>query len=275
MKIAVVGHVEWAEIARVERIPGPGAIVEASAAWEQPAGGGAVAAVQIARLAGECLFMTALADDTLGSRAKRELEEMGLRVEVAWRPDPQRRAFVHLEALGERAITLIGERMAPRAIDTLPWAELKDAGAVYFTAGDAGALRAARAAEKLVASVRAGEILSNAGVQLDVLLMSAGDEAEKYRRGDIEPVPLAVVRTDGAAGGSIETPDGRRTNWSAPPLPGPRVDAYGAGDSFAGGLTYGLGQGLSLDEAVTLGGRCGAASATGRGPYEGQLTEVV
>ena len=63
MRVAVVGHVEWIEFARVERVPAPGEIVHASEAWEEPAGGGAVAAVQLARLAGECLFLTALGDD--------------------------------------------------------------------------------------------------------------------------------------------------------------------------------------------------------------------
>ena len=53
--------------------------------WEEPGGGGAVAAVQLARLAGECLFLTALGDDELGHRAERELTALGVRVEVAWR----------------------------------------------------------------------------------------------------------------------------------------------------------------------------------------------
>jgi ribokinase len=48
-------------------------------------------------------------------------------------------------------------------------------------------------------------------------------------------------------------------------------DFYGCGDSFAGGVTYGLGAGMPIDEALALGARCGAACATGRGPYEGQL----
>ena len=36
------------------------------------------------------------------------------------------------------------------------------------------------------------------------------------------------------------------------------MDAYGAGDSFAAGLTYGLAEGRSAEEAVALGARCGA-----------------
>src|SRR5438046_3042188 len=51
MRVAVVGHVEWVEFARVERVPRPGEIVHALETWEEPAGGGAVAAAQLARLA--------------------------------------------------------------------------------------------------------------------------------------------------------------------------------------------------------------------------------
>ena len=98
MRVAVVGHVEWIQFARVAHVPRPGEIVQAIEDWEEPGGGGAVAAVQLARLAGECLFLTALGDDDLGHRAKEELEALGVRVEVAWRPEAQRKAFVHADA---------------------------------------------------------------------------------------------------------------------------------------------------------------------------------
>ena len=202
MRVAVVGHVEWAEFARVERVPEPGEIVQALEDWEEPAGGGAVAAVQLARLAGECLFLTALGDDDLGHRAKRELEALGVRVEAAWRSEPQRRAFVHLDAEAERTITVIGERAGPHGDDPLPWAELEGADAVYFTAGDPAAVRAARAARQLVSTVRAVDSLAKAGVQIDMLVSSAEDEGERYSPGDIEPPPRFVARTAGAAGGS-------------------------------------------------------------------------
>jgi ribokinase len=80
-----------------------------------------------------------------------------------------------------------------------------------------------------------------------------------------------VVRTAGASGGSWEEAGGRTGSWEASPLPGPVQDSYGCGDSFAAGLTYGLGSGQTPDEAVRLGGRCGAACLTGRGPFEGQI----
>ena len=271
MRVAVVGHVEWVEFARVERLPDPGEIVHALESWEEPAGGGAVAAVQLARLAGECLFITALGDDALGHKARQGLEALGVRVEAAWRSEPQRRAFVFLDAQGERTITVMGPRVGPHGNDLLPWVELDGVDALYFTAGDPAAVRAARTARKLVATVRAVEALAEAGVQLDALVSSAKDQGERYAPGTIDPSPLLVARTAGAGGGSLLMPDGRTTHWAAAPLSAALVDSYGAGDSFAAGFTYGLGDGRSPQEAVALGARCGAACMTGRGPYEGQL----
>ncbi len=272
MRVAVIGHVEWGDFAPVERVPAQGEIVHARGPWQVVAGGGAVAAVQLAKLAGEALFLTALGDDALGHRAKQDLERMGVRVEAAWRPEPQRRAFVHLDSDAERTITVLGDRVFPRGEDQLPWDELADVDAVYLTAGDAAAVRAARAARTLVATVRAITALREAGVELDALVASSADAGERYERGGIDPEPLHVARTEGSGGGLVEAPDGTTDHWTAAPLPGPAVDSYGAGDSFAAGLAYGLGDGRAIDAALELAARCGAACVAGRGPYEGQLT---
>src|SRR3954453_9447112 len=193
-------------------MPQAGEIVHALDAAEEPAGGGAVAAVQLARLAGECLFLTALGDDDLGHRAERELERMGGRVRAAWRAEPQRRAFVHVDSKAERTITVIGDRMGPRGEDELPWEELEGADAVYFTAGDEVAVRRARAAGTLVATVRAIDALAAARVELDALVASANDAGERYEAGAIEPPPRLIARTDGAAGGSLEDAAGSSTH---------------------------------------------------------------
>jgi ribokinase len=265
VRVAVVGHVEWIEFARVERVPQPGEIVHALETWEEVGGGGAVAAVQLARLAGECVFFTALGDDEIGHRSAAQLAELGVRLEPAWRSEAQRRGFVHLDAEGERTITVVGERLGPYGNDPLPWGELDAFDAVYFTAGDAAALRAARSAGTLVATTRAREALAS-GVRLDALVASANDAGEAYDEGELEPAPVAVVRTAGAGGGTIVS-EGRTAQWDAVPLAGPVVDAYGAGDCFAAGLTFGLGSGLTVEKAVAVGAECGAACMTRRGPY--------
>jgi ribokinase len=271
MRAAVVGHVEWIEFGRVEHVPAPGEIVHVSDSWQEPGGGGAVAAVQLAKLAGAATLYTALGDDEIGHRSKRELEALGLRVEAVFRPEPQRRGYVHVDAAGERTITVIGDRLGPAGDDALAWHELADVDAVYLTAGDAGAIRAARAASTLVGSARGLGTLAGAGVELDALMASGKDPGERYAAGDLEPPPRLVVRTAGASGGEYETSDGERGTWQATPLPGRIADLYGCGDSFAAGVTYGLGAGMGLDQAFELGARCGAACATGRGPFAGQL----
>ena len=267
----MVGHVEWIEFARVERQPLAGEIVHARESWEEPGGGGAVAAVQLARLAGACELFTALGGDELGRRARGELEQLGLSVHACERDEPQRRAFVHLDGAGERTITVIGERLGPAGDDPLPWELLEETDAVYFTAGDVAALERARAASVLVSTARGLEVLVEAGCELDALVSSGADAGERYETGSLEPPPRLVVRTAGPAGGEWESREGERGRWEATPLPGPVSDAYGCGDSFAAGLTYGLGRGDAPAAALELAARCGAACLSGRGPYRGQL----
>src|SRR5262249_60119297 len=101
MNLAVVGHVEWVEFALVDHSPEPGEIVHALESWEEPAGGGAVAAVQLANLAGSCLLFTALADDDLGRRSRKELEARGVTAYAARAPGTQRRALTHVDEAAE------------------------------------------------------------------------------------------------------------------------------------------------------------------------------
>src|SRR5581483_10752326 len=125
MQLAVVGHVEWVEFARVDHIPGPGEIVHALETWQEPAGGGAVAAVQLANLAGSALLFTALGDDELGRRSREELESRGVTVHAGHAAGAQRRAFTHVDEAGERTITVLGEKLRPSGEDaSLPWEEL-------------------------------------------------------------------------------------------------------------------------------------------------------
>ena len=270
MQLAVVGHVEWVEFARVESVPAPGEIVHALETWEEPAGGGAVAAVQLANLAGSALLFTALADDELGRRSRAELEARGVTVHAGHAAGAQRRALTHVDEDGERTITVLGDKLRPSGEDaSLPWEELARCDAVYFVSGDVAALRAARRAPVLVATSRELVTLARGGVEIDVLVGSGEDAGERFEPGGLEPPPRIVVTTSGALGGWIR-PGGP---FRAAPLPGPVSDAYGCGDCFAAGLTYALAAGNALDEAVALAARCGAAVLTGRGAYAGQLSD--
>jgi ribokinase len=269
--VASVGHVEWVQFARVEHVPRAGEVAHAKDPFEEPAGGGAVAAVQLARLAGEALLLTALGEDEAGRRSLVRLPQLGVRVESAARADPTRRAVTLVDDERERTITTFGERLEPTGEDALPWEELARMDAVYFTAGDAAALRAARAARVLVASPRARHALGH-GVRLDALVLSANDEIEREAAKRADGEADLVVLTDGARGGTYRTRDGDTGSWTAAEPPAAPVDSYGCGDSFAAGFAYGLGAGMGVQDALALAARCGAYCLTGRGPYERQLT---
>jgi ribokinase len=271
-RVAVVGHVEWIEFARVPRVPRPGEIVHATEWWEDAGGGGAVAAVQLAKLAGGAEFFTALADDERAHRSQERLEELGVTVYAAPRDGAQRSGFVYLDDDHERTITIRGERIVPHGDDDLPWDRLEQVDAIYFTGGDVGALAHARRARKLVATPRAYDTIRASRINLDVLVRSAKDPGEQQAEEALDPAPDLVVSTSGKEGGEWVGEDRTTGHWKAAALPGPPQDAYGAGDSFAAGLTFGLGAGMPIEEALHVASRCGAYKLAGKAAYDGQLT---
>jgi len=259
-----VGHVEWVEFVRVEHMPRPGEIVHSLERWEEAAGGGAVAAIQLARLNGGVHFFTALGGDELGRRAREELEAQGVTVHSTALGEPQRRAFTHVDGDGERTITVLGQKLLPSGEHAdLPWELLGRCDGVFFVSGDVTSLRAARRARVLVATARELATLRRAGEQVDVLVGSGEDPGERFEAGELEPAPRTVVTTSGGLGGWIR-PGGP---FRAAPLPGPVEDAYGCGDCFAAGLTFGLADRRTTEDAVALAAECGAAALTRRGAW--------
>ncbi len=282
MRVIVVGHVEHIEFVQVARLPRAGEIMHARGAFEEAAGGGGVAAVQLAKLAGACTLLTALGDDERGRAVPGRLARFGVDVKAAWRREPQRRGVVFVDDAAERTITIIGERHQPEPGDALPWELLEAADAVYFTAGAPEVLRRARKARVLVATARVLPTLVEAGVELDAVVRSAADVGEPDPLSPpppqerLVPPPRLVASTEGAQGGHYvarppSVADAVAGRWAAAPLPGPAVDAYGCGDSFAAGLTFALARGLAVDDALAFAARCGAACLTGRGPFAGQM----
>ena len=251
-----MGHVEWVEFARVPVMPQPAQIVHATELYDEPAGGGAVVARQLARLAGRCELFTALGDDDLGRRAERRLAELGIDVHARF-DGATRRAWTHVDANGERTITVLGDKLLARGPLPLHGYDL-----VFFVAGDADALRSAQAAGFVAATARELPTLREAGIRIDLLVASANDPGEHYE-GGLQVAHVAL--TDGAAGGML---DGVPYDAEHAHV----VDTYGAGDSFAAALAFGLARGDAPAAAVRLAARAGAAVVGGRGPYASQLT---
>jgi ribokinase len=262
-RLAVVGHVEWVDFVSVTRMPREGEVIHAEGAFARAAGGGGVAAVVLAELGAEVDFFCALGDDALGRAAEEQLSERGVTVHAARRPgEPTRRALTMLEDAGERTIVTVGDRLEPRGEDELDWERLRDSQAVYFTAGDSGALRRASESPLVVATPR-GRATLQAGPSIDALVFSRDDHDESEWAHRLESHTRLMVETRGVDGGVWwGESEGR---WAAVAPEAPIKDAYGCGDSFAAGFTFGLGTGGTVAEAAAVGARCGARMLTRAG----------
>ena len=266
LKLAVVGHVEWVTFLSVDKYPKAGCISHGEIYREEPAGGGAVAAVQMSKLTEEKVhFYTALGKDGVGEMSYHRLKQLGLEVNVAWREEPTRKGISFIDSNGERAITVIGNRLQPSSNDQLRWDELTNYDGVFVTAVDSGGLNHCRKAALLVASPRIGiETFKRANINIDALIGSALDPDERTLLEAIKPSPRICIATQGSLGGEA-FPGGQ---FKAFKLKKAAIDAYGCGDSFAAGVTIGLSSGWSLNEAISLGAHCGAQCSTLLGPYE-------
>jgi ribokinase len=274
MRVAVIGHVEWTTIARIDRIPTTGEVVHAAIAWEGPAGGGAVAAVRLAELAGQCVFFTALGEDNAAAQTRTVLSGLGVEVVAVTRPAPTRTAVSLVDATRERTTVTLGPRLHPEAHDALPWRDLGEYDALFFAAGTAEVLRRARAAGTLVVTARELATASAAGVPLDAVVGSGRDAAERYQPELLSEPPGLRVTTDGPNGGTFSVSGAQERSYASSFAPGPVVDTYGVGDNFAAALTYGLGAGGDVDAALDLAARCGAACLTVNGPFSGRRPSV-
>ena len=257
MRIAVIGHIEWVTHARAPFIPTAGQIVHLTDPLDEPAGGGAVSAAALVRMGAEVTFFTAVGNDGLSVPI---LTRLGIRVLAAERPRPQTRAVTMRDPSGERTIIVVGENMHPDADDPLPWEELAEQDGVYFSGLDPRTLVLARAAPAVVVTARRFESLVASGVEVDALVGSGTDPGEQFDLGRLARQPRHVIVTDGARGG---------TGYAPVKPPGPVVDAYGAGDTFVAGVTFGLASRWPLDRALAFAAERAAEAVTWRGAYPG------
>ena len=120
---------EWIEFLRVEAVPKPGEIVAATEVWAEPAGGGGVAAVELARLAGGSALFCRLGGDDLGAQSRVRLEGAGVRIHSPAVEEPSGAVSVTSTRSGERTITVIGDKPRPPGNDGgMPWEELDERG---------------------------------------------------------------------------------------------------------------------------------------------------
>ncbi len=266
LKLAVIGHIEWVTFLKVDQLPIAGEISHAKDCFEEAAGGAAVAAVQMARLINKPVdLITSLGKDTYGEKCFERLTKLGLNLKVAWREKPTRKGISLISKDGERAITVIGERLQPLASDNLPWNDMKNYDGIFVTATDKEGIRLAREARFLAATPRTGKkTLIDSKVKLNALIGSDLDPAEKINFDELSPKPDLYIATAGKTGGTIYP---KKYKYKSVKPSSEEIDSYGCGDCFAGAITTALSAKLNLDQALNIGAYCGAECSTHFGPY--------
>ena len=265
-RVGVVGHVEWVEFAVVDRVPRARRDrPRARGLPRAPPAAGPSPPCSCARLAGAALFLTALGNDHAGAGAP-PASCAALRASTSHAAVRDRAPAARLHLPRRRRTSARSPSSASASSRTAHDHAAVGAGspsstAIYFTGGDPDALRAARAARVLVATPRALRDDQDGRRRA----RRARRQRDRPRRGgrrraSSTRAPRRVVRTRGAQGG--EWTGGRRRDRhlaGRSRCPARRSTAYGCGDSFAAGLTYGLGRGHRPRRA-----RCASPPAAAR-----------
>jgi ribokinase len=267
-RIAVVGHAQHVTLAAVPSLPRPGDILHLEAPTCMAGGGGAITFFQLVRGPAEVHFFTAIGADALGAAVKQRLVATGASIHTAPREPPHSADLVLVTPDGERTIVVMQPPLQARFEDPLPWDVFATCDAVFFTGQDPAVLRAARTARLVVVTARRAAAIAASGIVADVVVGSANDPREATNA--YPAAPRALVLTDGPRGGRIDTATGSEP-FSAAPAPARIAGSYGAGDSFAGALTWYLVAGLPLKDACERAGAHGAAVLAGTNPLDHQL----
>jgi len=267
-RIAVVGHAQHVTLAAVSALPSLGDILHLERPTWMAGGGGAITFFQLVRSPAEIHFFTAIGDDAAGAAVAAKLVASGATIHVGRRPAPHSADLVLVTPDGERTIVVMHPPLQARIDDPLPWDVFASCDAVFFTGQDPAILRVARAARLVVVTARRAAVVAAAGVTVDVVVGSLNDPRESNNQYPVPP--RALVLTDGPRGGEIRTAAGTE-HFAPPPSPPRIVGSYGAGDSFAGALTWHLVAGRSLKDACEYAGPHGAAVLAGIDPLEHQL----
>ena len=270
LRLAVIGHVEHVSIAAVARLPEAGEIVHLDEVVTIAGGGGGLAFFQLIRSPAELHLFSALGNDDSARFVDDQIHATKASIHVAHRDQPHTRDLVLVTPEGERTIFVQGEPLHPALADPLAWDLIDGFDAAYFTAEDPELLRVARRSRVLVVTSRRFDALARSGIQADVVVGSRADAREAHELVDYPVPPKALVMTRGKEGGVIETARGT-TRFRGSQVSGHLRGAYGAGDSFAGALTWYVACGLGIEESCARAAECGAAVLQDINPLDGQV----
>ena len=235
---------------------------------KSPQAAGAVAAVQMARLAGGHATSSPPSGTTRSrGRAIARLTRPRAHGPRREAPAPDPAGWVYADTAGRADDH--GDRREARALARRPallGRRSSRADAVFFVAGADGVLERARAAtlpgrDDALAPARAG------GPRSTPRSAPATTSSEAFAPGDLEPSPELSVWTDGAAGGPLAHGGGaRRAPTRRSRCRGRSRTPTGRATRSRRATTFALGRGDSIEDALALGARCGAAASPANGP---------
>ena len=241
--------------------------------FSEAAGSAAVVAVQLAKLSGDVDFFTALGTDERGRRSRGAA-------------DRARRARPRRAARGDAALGLRPPRRRRRAHDLdrrrAPRAARRRRPAVGAPGRRRRRLRlrrrprrdARRRAARSCSSRRRAPPRRSNGIRIDALVGSGKDRLEQLDPDALDPPPELVVTTAGKEGGTWQAGEQREGPSRPPSCPARWSTRTAPATRSPAGVTYALGAGYEIDDALAFAARAGAANLTGRGPYAGQLTAL-
>lgn len=292
-KIAIFGSINMDLVIECHKLPQPGETILASSAREVPGGKGANQAVGAARLGAEVHMAGRVGDDAFANQLIANLEAEGIQCAEVRRVEhcSSGVAIVAVEQSGENAIMVVpgaNHRLLPETIEQLPTA---------FASCNVALLQLEIPIPTAIAAIQWAKrnsipvILNPAPIAIPFdprlfgvdILCPNQTEAEALLERKIDSIEAAskaaeeLVRRGAAAAiitlgdqGAVVS-DGAETRH-IPPFSIVPVDTTAAGDAFAAGLAYQIGQGQSLWSAVEFGCAAGAVAATRAGAQPGMPT---
>ncbi|RVX44905.1 sugar/nucleoside kinase (ribokinase family) [Nonomuraea polychroma] len=247
----IIGPIAWDLALYVDHLPASGHFVQASETAERPGGTGANVAVALSQAGGRVHMIGYVGTDTAGQNMINLLTAAGVDVGQVQVLEGRTSTVVLLvEPNGER--TIIGIHPDLLHTITIPTQAMAPGDIVYFAAWHdtfTAAAQAMAVAGALITSVPPGTIPA-----MQYLIGS---------RNDFTAVPdkTIAIMTEGANGVTVYS-SGKSAHY--PAIPADVVDATGAGDAFAAGLLWEVGNGKTLVEGVHLGLAWAAASVQER-----------
>lgn len=226
-------------------------------------GGGANAAVALARAGDTALLVAALGSDAVGDGLLSELTAIGVDVSLCVRLDgPSSRSLVMTDALGERSIVNLKrllESEPPRRILNAP------ADAMYVRSRHQGlAPLMAEMTARMPVIAHVPPTSPNA-VPAQILVGSESDLdsdflADPFTHGMVVSGDRLewIVITRGARGAEAFGPSGQRLLQPAQQVR--VIDSTGAGDAFAAGLAHAIARQLPMEEALRIAVAWGTAA---------------